>query len=107
MKYILLYLLGLPAIANNYWEKCPASVQKSIPPEVMRVDCDELEITRALLSQTPSVSNVLYHFGEYENFKKNFKEGTIPEKDWEDHIMGGNGRYKLSPPRREIGRAHV
>ena len=45
---------------------------------------------------------VLYHYGQKKFLLEDEAAGNIPQKAWDDFIMGDAGRYQLRPFRRGL-----
>jgi hypothetical protein len=104
MVFLLIQLVSLLNLswADDKWPECEKIGGYKIPAEVKRVDCDKREIAHAILAQEEVAPTILYHFGNRKILEENIAAHTIPQKAWDEFIVGEKGRFSLNPYRRGL-----
>lgn len=108
MKKLILVFIAIAVDAPTVsaqsagWD-CSSAI-KSISEAPGRLSCDALEIAAKIIQGTDQVPKKIYHFGKKEILFKNIEARTVPQKDWDEKIMGDkDGRsFPLTEIRRGL-----
>lgn len=74
---------------------------EDLASQVRRIQCQMDQVAEVINSQNNIVPGVIYHFGLREHMLENVREGTVPQKAWDEYVVGGGVRG-LSPARRGL-----
>lgn len=108
LLFSLLLHLSTPALAAaTFPDDCVDELKKFAQEESLKVSCTILDIAAKILEGKDTVPPRIYHFGKPDIIKRNVEARTIPQKDWDDYIMGEkNRRFPLTAIRRGLYGTH-
>lgn len=101
---ILLFNFVLIAFFSaQTFAKSPAnclSPDNELQAQVEKVSCQLRDIAQHISEEKSIVPKAIYHFGKEEHMRENAQQGNIPQKAWDEFVMGEYTKWGLARNRR-------
>src|ERR1700741_812997 len=101
-KVVISWSCPLVALTLLLWNISVVAAEPShgdsraiFPSDLKKISCDVYELAQRIFDGNGVVPEVIYHFGKREYLLEDIQARTIPEKAWNEFIMGNKTTYNL------------